>query len=121
MARDQAALRIDRLRQVRERHGWSQRELGRLCGIGEAQVGKYESGENEPTATKLKIIAEKLDVSIDYLLGTTDDPRPPLSPGELNADERDLLNTYRNDGWPGVLHMGADQIAKQLPRPKVSG
>ncbi len=119
--RPDAALRLDRLRLVREQHGWSQRELGRLCGMGEAQIGKYENGENEPTATKLKLIAEQLDVSIDYLLGTTDDPRPALSRNELNPLERDVLNTYRRDGWLGLIRMSTDQLAKDMADAKVAG
>ena len=106
------ALRIDRLQTLRETHGWLQRELSRLCGLGEAQVGKYESGLTDPTATSLKIIASVLDVSTDYLLGITDDPRRQIDPDRLSADEHQVLDTLRRESWPGIIRLGAERISK---------
>src|SRR5579859_6367039 len=106
------ALRTDRLKTLREQHGWSQRELSRLCGLGEGQVGKYESGQTDPSSTHLKIIAEKLGVSTDYLLGMSDDPRGQIGGGELTDDERSIVDSFRRDGWAGVIHLSADRVAK---------
>jgi len=106
------ALRVDRLRELREQRGWSQRELARRCGFGEAQVRKYENSETDPSSTYLKLMAEQLDVSTDYLLGMSDDPRGQFGDGKINDDEQAMLNTFRRDGWPGILRLGAEQISK---------
>ncbi len=104
-------LRTDRLRELRETHGWSQRELARLCNLGEAQVGKYESGHTEPTASSLKIIADKLDASVDYLLGISDEPRR-IDVTKLTDDEYQVLDTFRRTGWSGVIRLGAERLSK---------
>ena len=105
-------LRIDRLRELRERYGWSQREFARVCGLGLAQIGRYENGTNDPSATHLKNMAEKLGVSTDYLLGLSDDPRGQLGDTELNEQERAVLEVLRRDGWVGVIHLAADRLTK---------
>lgn len=106
------ALRPDRLRKLREQQGLSQRGLARLCGLGEAQVNKYENGQFDPSSGYLKVIAEKLGVSTDYLLGVTDDPRGHFGDGTLNDDERDMLDTFRREGWTGVIRLGAERLAR---------
>ena len=105
-------LRVDRLKTLREQRGWSQRELSRRCGFGEAQIGKYESGTNDISATNLKIIADLFEVSIDYLLGTSDTPNRLIAETTLSAEEQDIVQAYRRQGWSGVFHLGAERIAK---------
>lgn len=106
------ALRTDRLRTLREQHGWSQRELARRCGVSDAQINKYESGQTDPSSTYLKLIAEQLNVSTDYLLGVTDDPQGHYGDGQLSDDEHAMLQIYRREGWPGVFRFGAERLAK---------
>src|SRR5258708_1673759 len=100
-------LRVDRLQALREQKGWSQRELARRCSLGETMIRKYESTQTEPTTSSLKQIAEVLNVSSDYLIGITDEPRGHLGDGELNDDEQVILNTFRRDGWTGIVRLGA--------------
>ena len=48
-----------------------------LCaasGILPRQLTRYESGEQEPTFTKIIALADALNVSLDYLAGRTDKP-----------------------------------------------
>jgi transcriptional regulator with XRE-family HTH domain len=81
-------LMVDRLRVLREQHGWSQRELARNCGIAESVIRRYESGTSEPSTASLKLIAEQLDVSADYLLGMTDQPRGHLGDAQVADEEK---------------------------------
>lgn len=105
------ALRADRLRALREKRGWSQRELARQSGVALAAVSKYERGEVDPSSTALKQMAERLEVSADYLLGLTNDPHGCIDTGDLTDDERAVLYALRRDSWPGVLRVATDHIA----------
>lgn len=58
-----AAIRAGRLRQLRERHGFSQRELARALGVGESTVSRWESGNRVPRAE----VAERLNVLLRAL------------------------------------------------------
>jgi len=105
-------LRGDRLKATREANGLSQRELARLCGIAANQIFRYENGKGDISGTYLAIIAKKLGVSADYLLGLSDDPHGLLSPVDLNLHERDVIEALRKDGWIGVIRLATDRLAK---------
>jgi len=59
----------DRLRTARTRLGLTQQGLAVLAGFSLSAVGNWESGQNMPSPKKLGALAEKLGVTIDYLLG----------------------------------------------------
>jgi transcriptional regulator with XRE-family HTH domain len=101
-----------RLRAIREKRGLTQQKLGDLCLVGSNQISRYESGRAEPGMDTLRSIADHLEISADYLLGLTDDPYMRVREFGMNTDERDLLEIYRREGWPGVLHLGAAYIQK---------
>jgi len=101
------ALRIDRLVRHREEQGWSKREFARLCGMKELQIYRYENGLSDPSTDNLKTLADVLKVSSDYLLGLSHDPHLPVRDTNLPEDERIMLETYRREGWEGVIHLSA--------------
>ncbi|USK72657.1 helix-turn-helix domain-containing protein [Peribacillus asahii] len=64
----------DRFKELRVKQGYSMQAIGELGGVGKSTIASYESGEKKPTTDRLKVFAEILGVSIDYLLGITDEP-----------------------------------------------
>lgn len=105
-------LRADRIRLIREKRGLSQHQLAEMCNIGINQIHRYEVGKAQPTAENLKLIAEKLGVSADYLLGLSNDERGQLGDTTLGENERDLIEVFQREGWAGVIRLGADRMAK---------
>lgn len=63
----------NRLRQLRKAKGLTQAELAKLLSIGESTISFYESGKRQPDYETLIRIADLFNVSVDYLLGRTDD------------------------------------------------
>ena len=63
-----------RLKQLRRQHGISQLKLAMDLGLNQNSISRYESGEREPGIVELIRIADYFHVSIDYLVGRTDDP-----------------------------------------------
>lgn len=107
-----SGLQIMRLKEWREKRGWSQRELARLCGIGVAQVSKYENGLSDPSASVLKSISSQLGISADYLLGLTDSPRGDLG-NALRQDELRLLEALTAGDGPSALAILSDMLRQQ--------
>lgn len=64
----------ERLKRLRERKRIKQYVLSELCGLHRDAVRRYEAGEAIPTTDALESIADKFGVSVDYLLGRTDNP-----------------------------------------------
>jgi transcriptional regulator with XRE-family HTH domain len=65
----------ERIRQTRERRGLKQDEVAKALGKTHSAVSYYEAGKRNPTPAELADIARLLQVSTDYLIGLTDDPR----------------------------------------------
>lgn len=65
-----------RLRTCRKERQFTQREISIYCDITEKAYQNYEVGRQEPKLSIIMRIAEFYKVSIDYLVGLTDDPAP---------------------------------------------
>ena len=65
-----------RLKELRKNKGLTQTALANLFAISNGAVGNWETGLRQPDHDTLTKIADFFDVSIDYLLGRTDEPSP---------------------------------------------
>lgn len=85
-----------RITDRRQRLKMSQEELADLAGTNQKQISRYERGENVPSAEMLISLARALETTADFLLGLTDDPSRPLrAASDLNPDEIQLVEIYR--------------------------
>lgn len=57
-----------RIRELRDRRGWSQAELGRRAGVASSVISRAERGENTLTLRVLERLAKALDVKPRSLL-----------------------------------------------------
>jgi transcriptional regulator with XRE-family HTH domain len=62
-----------RIKSVREEKGLTQAQLASQASITPAAISQIESGDRMPSTPILRRIASVLQVSIDYLLGATDE------------------------------------------------
>lgn len=70
-----------RLRKCRDEAGLTQIKVAIYCDITEKAYQNYELGVHEPKVSILARIARLYQVSMDYLVGLTDDPAPyPRAP-----------------------------------------
>jgi transcriptional regulator with XRE-family HTH domain len=58
-----------RIKELRERHGLSQRQLSQQLQLSKSMVAKYEGGVHAPPIAVLVRLATLLGVSVDSLLG----------------------------------------------------
>ena len=63
-----------RLRNMMDEGGIGNTELGAYVGVGKSAVTAWKKGTSQPNIDRLEKIAEFFHVSIDYLIGRTDDP-----------------------------------------------
>lgn len=64
----------ERLRLLRIQQDKSQASIATAIGISDANYQKYEYGTRIPAAESLIKLADYFGVSVDYLLGRTDNP-----------------------------------------------
>ncbi len=53
------------IRELRDEHGWTQLELAIKVGVTPLTVYNWERGKYEPSASKLRAIAQAFGVSMD--------------------------------------------------------
>ena len=63
-----------RIRELRKARRITQLKMALDLDMSQNTISRYESGEREPGIAELIRIADYFRVSIDYLVGRTDDP-----------------------------------------------
>ena len=63
-----------RLKELRIRDGVSQLKLAMDLNLNQNSISRYEQGKREADYSTLIALADYFGVSIDYLLGRTDNP-----------------------------------------------
>ena len=102
-------LNTERLKEIREKKGWSRNQTAQEIGLLQSAYSRYESGQNVPSLSVLKIMAMTLGTSVEYLADKTDDPSPDAfivrtkdsrleyiieSYSSLSSDNKDRLYKY---------------------------
>lgn len=64
----------DRLKSLRAEKNLKQSELAAIIGVRNTAISMMESGERGPSAEVLCALADYFNVSLDYLVGRTDNP-----------------------------------------------
>jgi len=131
----------DRLKELRDKESISQKKLGEILNMSQQAIAKWETGAASPDPVMLIKIADYFDVSIDYLVGRTDNPNitndvivesadgnitslddAGLSPDDLSritAVIEDVVKKYRSttdevhEDEPSVLAAHADGITEE--------
>lgn len=63
----------ERLKELRLKKGLSQEQLGQVIGVKKYSVYTYEKGRSEPNISGLIALADFFDVTVDYLIGHTNE------------------------------------------------
>ena len=65
---------LKRLRDLREDHDLTQTEFAKIISVSQRVYSNYECGQVEPSLETLIKICDYYNISIDYLIGRTDNP-----------------------------------------------
>ncbi|MBO2943809.1 helix-turn-helix transcriptional regulator [Paenibacillus sp. F411] len=90
----------ERIAALREQRGWTQEELATSIGITRAALSHYEKNRRKPDFETLTGLADRFNVSIDYLIGRTGNEKMVMEPDvrqfvdELELSDEDLLNRF---------------------------
>lgn len=64
-----------RLIELKEKNNVLQKDIAKSVGLSLRSYQRYEYGERNPTSDILIKLADYFDVSLDYLVGRSDDPK----------------------------------------------
>lgn len=64
----------NRIKQLREMDGLSQKDLAAFLNISQGSLSNWERGVHDPDNDSLILLSEKFNVTTDYLLGKSNSP-----------------------------------------------
>ena len=65
-----------RIKDLREDHDLNQSAVAAIIGTTQQQYSKIESGKSDISGEKLILLAQYYNVSVDYILGLVNEPKP---------------------------------------------
>lgn len=89
---------LDRIKDLSKSKGLSLQALATKAGIGKNSIYKWNT--QTPSIEKLTKVADILQVSTDYLLGTTDNPSPVGKPKQVAIEDDDVIMTFEGKPIP---------------------
>ena len=69
----------NRMRKMREAQGLNQNDVGKLVGVEQSAVSKWERGDSIPDVIVLSELAELFSVTVDYFLHIHTEDEKPIS------------------------------------------
>lgn len=122
----------ERIAAIRKNLKFSQEKFGELAGVSQRTVAFWESGERMPSHSTISCLADRLGVSVDFLLGrsdeaTTENKKQPADRGELLQDIISRLRVLPDPALSRVsdfldgLQAGQEVAATQAAAPDPAG
>lgn len=100
------------LKLLRESNNLTQQQMADLFGIQRPTYSRYENGERQPDFKLLIDISKHFHVSVDYLLGQTDDKyKKRTAFDDLTSYEPTITEKYTTFPVIGEIAAGYDNIA----------
>ncbi|QAY68141.1 helix-turn-helix domain-containing protein [Paenibacillus protaetiae] len=90
----------NRIAKLREDRGWTQEQTAGKLGISRASLSHYEKNRREPDTETMAKFADLYQVTIDYLVGRTNNPQATLSEevqgfvDDLELSDEEILEKY---------------------------
>lgn len=86
----------EKMARQRTRLGLSQADLGRLVGLQQSRINRWENGDGKPSMEQGQKLARALGVPLDWLAADDSTEEPPAP--ELTPDERAIIRSIRGSG-----------------------
>lgn len=80
-----------RLREAREKRGFTQQAVADMLGISKSTYSGYETGKREPDVFKIKALSEALSISADVLIGA----KVVSATSHFSKEEFEHIKKYR--------------------------
>ena len=131
-----------RLRELRKNKKLSMKAFGKIFNLSESTISLYENGKHNPDLETLIQFADFFGVSIDYIVGRTDNPEfasdilVQTQDGKITALENsglakadldritnvieDIKKKYTQETEPSVLAAHADGITEEETQNDIS-
>ena len=103
----------DRLRAAREYRGLTQGQLAERAKLQPSAISHFETGTRKPSFDNLRLLADTLDVTTDYLLGRVDDFKSLAGADKLHRHYENLQEDDRRFADDLITHLANKSKSKR--------
>ena len=101
----------------RKEKKWTQGRLADQCGWEQARISHYETGRREPSLNDLNLIADKLDLRVEYLV-SNEEAASNVEPAHAKRGKAPLISNIQAGTWMEGIDVFAPNDAEEwLPKP----
>lgn len=100
---------VDRILSLAKERGTKQSFLNNLIGGYRGKITDWKNEKSTPTEKEIKIIANYFNVSVDYLLGKTDDKLP-----SINLFEGVNMNTFNKQIYEQLTEEEREKVKEYI-------
>lgn len=87
-----------RIKSLRKEKGKTQDDMAKLLNIRRTTYGEYERGRIMPPMDKIKFLSDYYGVSVDYLIGNTNDPTErAVNKMDVSESVKQILEYLQNE------------------------
>lgn len=113
MSFDEKLIFSTRLRHERERLGLMQKEMAQKLDIPPNTYNGYETGKRSPNLEVAKHISDTLDISVDYLLGRTNERNLKKEKTKLDESIKTIA-AHRVNPYEDISEEGINKINEYI-------
>lgn len=84
----------ERMKKLRKKQSITLEQLANEIDVTKSTLSRYENNQREPKMYIVKKLASYFTVSVDYLLGNSDEPRPADKVKEALSDDPELQDFW---------------------------
>lgn len=82
---------MNRLYELRTEKRLSQRDMAKVLNISQGTFNNWENEKTEPSIEQLKTLSRYFEVSIDYLVGNSDDYGLIKIGNKMDTEEKEII------------------------------
>lgn len=87
-----------RIKSLRKEKGKTQDDMAKLLNIRRTTYGEYERGRIMPPMDKIKFLSDYYGVTVDYLIGNTNDPTErAVNKMDVSESVKQILEYLQNE------------------------
>ena len=101
---------MNRMRELRQEHGWTQAQLGKRISVSKSTISEYESEKHQLDPPTICALCDLFGCTADYLLGRSLSPAPVMS-----SQDALVLEAYH--ALPPELRRAVDGILEPYREP----
>lgn len=104
----------ENIKKIRKEKALTQKALGELCGINEANIRKYESGRANPKIETIRKFANALGVSMSDLIDDWSQFSPEELQNDWNISEANSKTSKMCNLFDSLNEAGQDKALEQV-------